>query len=1298
MSKVPSVVDLDLSPLMTDSTEYAKEAAFLTQGGGQDKRLLPIVLDTGASTSITPYIDDFVGPLEPASVDEIRGISGTTRVVGKGTVEWLIRDYWNVVRSVRTTAYYVPDINIRLFCPQAYFQEHESAGRLICDAQWAKLEVSDGTVLEFPFQQHCNLPFMLLDEAFQAGAHISDVAFLAEPSNYGTLMSVTEATNRNLQPSQRELLLLHQKLGHAGFQWCQRLCQQPREPALQQIIVPKIQGVSTCVPPMCAACQMAKQSRRYPERNKDRSSSGSPNEMAIRQGDLRPGDCVSMDQYISALPGRLPNTKGKESLSDRYKGGTMFVDHATGFLYLRNQVVLTAGSTLQSKKQFEEFASNFGIKIKRYRADNVPFRSEAFLRNIADSNQTIDFSGVGAHHQNGVAERSIQTVTRWARAMLLHAVLMWPDHADLTLWPFALEQAVYLWNHLPRQDTRTAPLELFSSTRFPSYHHLWRLHVWGCPAYVLDPKLQDGKKIPKWQPRSRRGQYLGVATDHSSTIGRILNLATGHISPQYHVVYDDHFTTVPNSESGGMFHEAPFDANKWETLVSSGLESVFDPDDTEAPRPSLHDDWLSPEERAHRDTVRLQRRPTVLPNPPPVMAPEGDSDGGPIPSEGATDAAPTLDELSLVDHNEIQQTVEPLNIPVEIQIQPPTPATRTTRSGREIRSPKRLITTMFASGGSTERNPYRNPKRKVHSADLNHQYLMALEWTRLVEQLRSADLRAMMYEVERFTDFDSGTVEWMHPMILAAKANAEDNPTFEQAMNGPDREGYLEACKKELKTLGEDKDAWDVVEREPWMNVLPSTWAFRCKRYPDGMIRKLKARFCARGDRQIEGVDFFDTFAPVVNWTTVRLMLIMSIILGLATKQVDYTAAFVHAPIDKDPNWESMTPEEQERSGVYLEMSRGFREQGKVLKLKRSLYGLRQSPRNFFQHLKSKLESVGFIADDSVDPCLFISDKVICLVYVDDTLFFSPKVEYIDEVIQQLRDSEMELEVEDSVAGFLGVHIERDAGDGSIHLTQKGLAKRVVDALNVGHLPRKLTPASSVPLVKDEDGEPPNGAFNFASVVGMLQYLQGHSRPDITYAVSQCARFVHSPRRSHEKALEQIGQYLKGTLDEGLVLRPTDNLDIDVYVDADFAGLWPHEDKQDPTCVKSRTGFVICIAGCPVIWQSKLQHEIALSTMEAEYNALSFAMRSVLPFQRTVKAIAHGIGLDDERATHFKTTVWEDNAGALTLANMEPGRITPRSKHYAIKYHWFRSHLKPNKVDIWIPTSLACRFRQAELS
>jgi hypothetical protein len=650
-----------------------------------------------------------------------------------------------------------------------------------------------------------------------------------------------------------------------------------------------------------------------------------------------------------------------------------------------------------------------------------------------------------------------------------------------------------------------------------------------------------------------------------------------------------------------------------------------------------------------------------------LFAPEGDAGADPLPP-----LPPALDP-PIVD------PIAPENPPAH----PPLPIR--SRSGRQVRRPNRLIETMLTYhplSSLSPSNAYENPKRSVRSSLYNNQFLMALNWFHAVESLRSVDHSAMMNVIDKHTDVDHNTVEWMHPMILSAKANAEDNPTWDQVMNGPDREGYLEAMRKELATLSEDKDAWDVVDRQDWMKVLPTTWAFRCKRYPDGRIRKFKARFCARGDRQIEGVDFFDTFAPVINWTSVRLLLILSAILGLSTKQVDYTAAFVHAPIDRDPNWESMSNEEKARSGVYLGMPRGFHQPNKVLKLKRSLYGLRQSPRNFFQHLKSKLESIGFEANDNIDPCLFISDKVICLVYVDDTLFFSPTEAFINEVIDKLSQSDLDLEVEDSVAGFLGVHIARDPDTGTIKLTQSGLAKRIVEALNVGSLPRKFTPAIKDPLVKDDNGDPPNSAYNYASVVGMLQYLQGHSRPDITFAVSQCARFVHSVRRSHETALERIGQYLKFTMNEGLILHPTGVLDIDVYCDADFAGLWSYEDKMDPSCVKSRTGFVICLSNCPVVWISKLQREIALSTMEAEYNALSIAMRSVLPFQSLVNSVTKGIGMTNDLLTSFKTTVWEDNAGALQLATLEPGRITPRSKHYAIKYHWFRSHLKPNKVEI----------------
>ena len=125
-------------------------------------------------------------------------------------------------------------------------------------------------------------------------------------------------------------------------------------------------------------------------------------------------------------------------------------------------------------------------------------------------------------------------------------------------------------------------------------------------------------------------------------------------------------------------------------------------------------------------------------------------------------------------------------------------------------------------------------------------------------------------------------------MALAAKGqDPELNPTWEQAMNGPLREGHMEAAQKEIATLVQ-MGVWEVVDRESWMNILPSVWAFKKKLYPDGTPRKLKARLCAGGHCQKHGVDYWSTFAPTVSWTTVRLLLILSVQMGLAMKQVDY--------------------------------------------------------------------------------------------------------------------------------------------------------------------------------------------------------------------------------------------------------------------------------------------------------------------------------------------------------------------------------------------------------------------------
>jgi hypothetical protein len=164
---------------------------------------------------------------------------------------------------------------------------------------------------------------------------------------------------------------------------------------------------------------------------------------------------------------------------------------------------------------------------------------------------------------------------------------------------------------------------------------------------------------------------------------------------------------------------------------------------------------------------------------------------------------------------------------------------------------------------------------------------------------------------------------WVHLLFLKAKTEAskEDNPSWKQAMNGPFKDEYWKAAVKEIETL-EAMDAWEVVDRDDEMNVIDSIWAFKLKRFPDGMVKKFKAQFCAWGDQQLEGIDFFKTYAPVVQWTTVRLMLILEILLQLKSKQGDVTAAFLHGELE-------------ENEKVFVEMPLGFCKQGKVLKLKK---------------------------------------------------------------------------------------------------------------------------------------------------------------------------------------------------------------------------------------------------------------------------------------------------------------------------------------------------------------------------
>ena len=445
--------------LVDSSTTRTQHGIFLTDQSSKadpyDRHLdIPIVIDTGASFSLTPFLSDFTSPIEPTDVDSLTGLTDKVTVEGEGWVEWSVRDSHGQVAMIRTRAYHVPKADIRLMSPQTYFQTHET-GKAAIDCHGMSLTTIDDIDLHFPYHPNSNLPLLWQKDDVQVGGFerhnkLNVMRFL----NLTKSKTLIVPENHNLNAKERELLLWHYRLAHASFGWLQNLMRPVKmaEGEAQPPIVPtSCQGTRNVDHPKCTACMLAKQQRTSAKSQTVQQKTD--RQLATRRKSMAPGDEVSADQFVCRVPGRLPNTKGKESTTDMYHGGTIWVDHYSQYIHLSLQVSLRVGETLVGKRSFERSASDLGVKIKSYRTDNAPFNSKLFRAEIDRLGQTISYSGVGAHHQAGVAERAIQTITQWARAMMMHQLLHWPANSILLCGPL-------LWNMLFSSGTTCHVVEM----------------------------------------------------------------------------------------------------------------------------------------------------------------------------------------------------------------------------------------------------------------------------------------------------------------------------------------------------------------------------------------------------------------------------------------------------------------------------------------------------------------------------------------------------------------------------------------------------------------------------------------------------------------------------------------------------------------------------------------------------------------------------------------------------------------------------------------------------------------------
>ena len=234
-------------------------------------------------------------------------------------------------------------------------------------------------------------------------------------------------------------------------------------------------------------------------------------------------------------------------------------------------------------------ASSLGIRIEHYHADNGVFVFKAWKADCDSKRQGFSYSGVNAHFQSGIAEWRIRELQDNARVLLIHAQRRWPTAVTPNLWPYAIRMSSDAFNEGPLKIlSGKCPIEVFSSGHIKAEPRKSR--PFGCPVYVLQNALQQGKSIRKWDKRSRLGLYLGRSPFHARSVALVLNIMTGRVSPQFHMQFDPRYQTIRQSLGGTQ------PLSKWQVLCGflhkkGKSEAEISELDLPAPDPQVLGDW-----------------------------------------------------------------------------------------------------------------------------------------------------------------------------------------------------------------------------------------------------------------------------------------------------------------------------------------------------------------------------------------------------------------------------------------------------------------------------------------------------------------------------------------------------------------------------------------------------------------------------------------------------------------------------------------------------------------------------------
>lgn len=492
--------------------------------------------------------------------------------------------------------------------------------------------------------------------------------------------------------------------------------------------------------------------------------------------------------------------------------------------------------------------------------------------------------------------------------------------------------------------------------------------------------------------------------------------------------------------------------------------------------------------------------------------------------------------------------------------------------------------------------------------------------------------------------------------------NLDEPRTYQQATSGSESDQWRLAMEREYDSIIKN-DVWQLCKLPSGQPVVGSRWVFKKKRLADGTAR-YKARLVAQGFSQIKGINYDQTYAPVVRFTTLRLLFAFAAKDQLEIYHLDVETAFLHGDMEEI---------------IYLQQPQGFVHRGQenmVCKLNKAIYGFKQGSRNWNLKLDAALKDMNLV-QSSYDSCVYshynASKRIIVALFVDDLIVFTNSIDFVD-ILKRGLQKVCTLKDLGPLTRCLGINVRQNKGEGTIELDQSDYIESLLTHFGMEACRPTGTPMD--PIGGSSGSIASNSAFNPADVpyqraVGSLLYLVQATRPDLAHVVGVISRFNQSYEECHWNMVKRVLRYVRGTKDLRLTYSRNSDSRLVGYCDASYAS-----DSADP---RSTTGYAFMLQGAAISWNSKHQQTVALSSTEAEYLSLSAAVQEALWLRRLASEL---LIIPSENPM----IVFCDNKGAIDLS--KNNRFSARTKHINIRHHFIKENIDSGEIDVrFVPST-----------